>query len=173
MNQIDHRELFAQWWAEHGGAIVQVARAYTWSDADREELTQEILMQCWMSLENFRGHSAVSTWFYRIALNTALKWKRSDKSRNLLNCTISFVNVPDSSLVAVESEVQQSDTLKRLGDAIRRLNESDRAIVLLHLDQLTYAEIAEIVGISESNVGIRLHRVRGKLRQLMGACDDD
>ena len=173
MTTSDANDRFANWLDQHGGAAVQVARAYTLNESDREELTQEILMQCWTSLSAFKGDSTLSTWFYRVALNTALKWKRHDATRRVrVGSPIEIEIVPDAQ-ESVERRLQQDESIRQLNNAIRTLPQSDRALVLLHLDRLSYREIAEVLGISESNVGVRLHRIRRQLREMMGDESDD
>lgn len=169
---IDPEARYSQWLQEHASSVSQVSRAYTWNDVDREDLTQEILLQCWKSRHQFRGDAAAATWFYRIALNTALKWKR--KRENGWKIPIDNIDsqTADSKTPAIPEDLERRERIERLRDAVRRLAPSDRAIVLLHLEQLSYAEISDVIGISESNVGVRLHRVRDKLRKLMGESKD-
>ena len=170
---IDPEERYSQWLREHAGSVFQVSRAYTWNEVDREDLAQEILLECWKSRHQFRGDAAAATWFYRIALNTALKWKRKRRTEPSEKIRMVEMEFADAKASGIPDDLEHRERITRLHDAVRRLNASDRAIVLLHLDQLPYAEISAVLGISESNVGVRLHRVRDKLRKLMGESNDD
>ena len=147
--------------------MVQVARAYTWSDADRDDLMQEILLQCWKSMATFRGENAIATWFYRIALNTAMNWKRKDRTRTRRQESFVEIFKRSDSRSMADSDSQRREASERLHGAIRQLDTADRALVLLHLDQLSHRDIASVLGITDGNVGVRLHRVREKLRALM------
>ncbi|NJM54837.1 MAG: sigma-70 family RNA polymerase sigma factor [Verrucomicrobiae bacterium] len=162
----EHEALFKCWLAQHSGLVFKVARAFSRSDADRADLVQDILVQLWLSLPRFEGKSRVSTWIYRVALNTALAWRRSETKRHATHamefCIEELPAPPDDALAA-----EREETVARLYAAIRQLPEAEAALVLLHLDDLSYREMAAVLGISESNVGVRLHRARKSLGQLM------
>lgn len=162
----EHEALFKSWLEQHSGLVFKVARAFSRSDVDRADLMQDILVQLWLSLPRFEGKSRVSTWIYRVALNTALAWRRSEGKRHTAHsmefCIEELPAPPDDTLAA-----EREATVARLYAAIRQLPEADAALVLLHLDDLSYREMAAVLGISESNVGVRLHRARKSLGQLM------
>lgn len=167
MSPKDSESLFCDWVRQHGSAVVKVARAYTRSEEDFQDLTQEILLQVWRSLPSFRSEASAPTWCYRVALNTALTWRRNERRRVKERApridieSLSFVG-PDSSAQAADREL-----VKRLYEAIRALSVTDAALVLLSLDGLSYQQMAEVVGISESNVGVKLHRARQALAEQM------
>jgi RNA polymerase sigma-70 factor, ECF subfamily len=159
--------LFKSWLIEHGGAVLKVARAYTRTTEDRQDLVQEILLQVWQSLPRFQGRASASTWFYRVALNTALGWHRKEHRRQIrlqpiLELADLSVAGSDSAQQAVEREV-----VERLYAAIRQLPKTDAALVLLYLDDLSYRQMAEVLGISETNVGVKLNRAKKALGELM------
>jgi RNA polymerase sigma-70 factor (ECF subfamily) len=159
--------LFKSWLHEYGGAVLKVARAYTLTVEDREDLAQEILLQVWRSLPQFQGRASASTWFYRVALNTALGWHRKEGRRRkrqqpLLEPEDLPVTGPDSA-----EQLQQREVVERLYTAIHQLPKADAALVLLYLEDLSYREMAEVLGISESNVGVKLNRAKKALGELM------
>lgn len=159
--------LFESWLAAHGGAVVKVARAYTYSAEDCEDLAQEILLQCWRSLSQFQGRATAATWFYRIALNTALTWNRNARRRRSRRTpSFEFDGISDPALDVVQSTAQK-ELVERLYAAIHQLSKTDAALVLLHLDDLSYRQIAEVLGITESNVGVLLNRAKLALSQRM------
>ena len=162
----DPESLFKRWLAEHGGAVLKVARAYTFSADDCQDLVQEILLQAWRSLPRFEGRASPSTWLYRVALNTALGWQRKERRRRMRQRSILEIDLavagPDGCQRTAQREV-----VERLYAAIRQLPKTDAALVLLYLDDLSYREMAEVLGISESNVGVKLNRARKTLGRLM------
>jgi RNA polymerase sigma-70 factor (ECF subfamily) len=155
--------LFKTWLQEHGGAVLKVARAYTLNPEDCQDLIQEILFQVWRSLPQFDGRSNASTWAYRVALNTALGWHRKDcRRRERQQPLLEVENFP-----AAETDAPQCEIVEQLYRAIHQLPKADAALVLLFLDDLSYREMAEILGITESNVGVKLNRAKKALADLM------
>jgi len=163
----DPKSLFMTWLNEHGSAVMKVARAYTLTSDECQDLAQEILLQAWRSLPSFQGKSSAATWFYRVALHTAMNWKRKDGPRRsrqqpLLELQPIVAEGADSALQA-----QQRETVEQLYGAIRQLPKADAALVLLYLDEMSYREMGEVLGISESNVGVKLNRAKKTLTALM------
>ncbi len=139
--------------------VQKIARVYGRTEADRADLRQEILMQAWRAWPGFRGDSKFSTWLYKIGLNTALMARRRERPP-----TVEILPEKD----AMQQPVEPIPTdLERLYAAIDRLELADKSLVLLWLDDLSYAEISEITGLSQSNVGVKLNRIRAKLREFM------
>ena len=163
----DPESLFKSWLIEHGGAALKVARAYTHTTEDRQDLVQDILLQVWRSLPRFQGRSGASTWFYRVALNTALDWYRKEHRRRVRQQPIR--EIEDLSIAGLDSAEQavQREVVERLYAAIRKLPKTDAALVLLYLEDLSYRQMAEVMGISESNVGVKLNRAKKALGELM------
>ncbi len=146
---------------EYRGAIHRVSRTYGASAADREDLVQEIVYQLWRAFPSFRRESAGLTWVYRIALNTAITGLRRRVRQP--------VQVPIAGAAALPSPPAsgsdaRTETLYR---AVRSLGGVDRALVMCYLEDLSYREIADVLGISESNVGARLSRTKTKLQDLV------
>jgi len=156
----DHERLFRQWLGEHQGLLVKVVRAFAETPADQDDLFQEILLQVWLSVPNFRNDSKPTTWLYRVALNTALAWKRSEKRRGRQHPLPELE--PAARTAGVDGE-PNGQIIDQLYAAIRALPLAKRALVVLYLDGFSYREIAEVVGISESNVGVSLNRIKREL----------
>jgi RNA polymerase sigma-70 factor (ECF subfamily) len=160
---------FKQWFGEHQGLIFKVIRAYAATADDQDDLFQEILLQLWYSIPNFQGKAKVSTWIYRVALNTALVWNRSEKRRRK-NRDRLLTFAPQRQ---ADYSGQSGEIIGRLYEAIRKLSKVDASVVLMHLDGLAYNEMAEILGISESNVGVKLNRAKKQLALILDGLIDD
>jgi RNA polymerase sigma-70 factor (ECF subfamily) len=159
--------MFESWVRQHGGLILRVARAYAGTEEDRQDLAQEILLQLWNSLPRFEGRARESTWIYRVALNTALAWRRADsRRRQRFTPLIEVEDIPASEAEG-RARLDNEEVLVRLYAAIRALPRVDAALVMLHLDGLSYRETAEVLGISEGHVGVKLTRARKALAELM------
>jgi RNA polymerase sigma-70 factor (ECF subfamily) len=163
---------FRQWLDEHAGLLFKVVRSFAAAPPDSDDLLQEILLQVWLSLPSFRRESKATTWLYRVALNTAMVWKRRESKhrdrRRALPIEIEFV---DHRPAPVEAH-EEREKLERLYEVVRALPPADRALVLLYLDGLSYSDMAEVIGISESNVGVRLNRIKKVLSDKVKAEHD-
>jgi RNA polymerase sigma-70 factor (ECF subfamily) len=165
MNEDDREGLFHAWVGQHLALVARVARSYAATEEDCQELIQEILLQVWLSIPRFERKAKPSTWIYRVALNTALAWQRRDQRqrRRRFRPLVWAMDVATNET----EQAHEWERIERLYTAIRRLPKADAALVLLYLDDLSYREIAEILGISEVNVGVKLNRVRKALAELM------
>ncbi len=143
--------------SDHQKIIHKVCRMYRNTDEDRKDLFQEIVFQLWRSYPGFKGESKVSSWIYRIALNTAISVFR--KPGPLINYTESL---PDYS----ENEVSQ-DQEEAMFAALKKLSESERALIALFLEDYSYQEIAAITGITENYVGVKISRIKEKLKTIL------
>lgn len=148
--------LFHEVYRDHAGLFMRVARGFTDNAADRDDLRQEILVALWQALPHFRAQAKLSTYVYRVAHSTALNWKRS-RQRYARKIEGYAFELPDA--VAP----REAERLEWLYARIRELPPADRTLLLLHLDRVSYADIAEITGLSESNIGVRLHRLKQQL----------
>ncbi len=166
---LDHEResLFKAWLDQHAGLVVKVARAYTLTAEDCQDLMQEIFLQVWRSLSQFEGRASASTWSYRVALNTALSWQRNQRRRQADRLPIFETHDVPGPASDSAKQVENRELIERLYGAIRQLPKGDAALVLLYLDELSYREIAEVLGISESNVGVKLNRAKKVLAELM------
>lgn len=146
---------------------MKVARAYTLTGDECQDLAQEILLQAWRSLPSFQGKASPATWFYRVALHTAMNWHRKDRPRRSKQQPL--LEVQDIATPGGDStvEAQQRETVEQLYAAIQQLPKADAALVLLYLEQLSYREIADVLGISENHVGVKLNRAKKALGELM------
>lgn len=143
----------------HQGILFKVARAYCFHEEDRKDLIQEMLIQIWKSLPRYRREYAITTWLYRISLNVAISFYRKSLRRKKHEGLVERELLTAQS--ATEDKEAESVYLERI---VMELNEFDRALLILYLDEKSYAEICEISGISVSNVGTRLGRIREKLK---------
>lgn len=155
------------WLGEHGSSVMKVARAYTLTSEECQDLAQEILLQAWRSLPNFEGKATAVTWFYRVALHTAMNWHRKDRRRRLRQQPLLEIEALTTLDGDSAEQCQYRDTVEQLYNAIQKLPQTDAALVLLYLDELSYCEMAEVLGISESNVGVKLNRAKKVLSELM------
>ncbi len=144
------------------GIIIKICRAYTDTQEDFEDYYQEVCLQIWRSREQFKAQSEWSTWIYRLALNvcmTLLK-KRKNSDRHFAS---------DAIPVEVEETIQafSDDSLNELYIAIKKLAEVDRAVIMLYLEEKSYQEIAEIMGTNPNNIGVRIKRIKERLKKLL------
>jgi len=160
----DQQSLFMNWLDAHGASVMKVARAYTLTHEECQDLAQEILLEAWRSLPKFEQRASAATWFYRVALHTAMNWHRKDKPRRVRQQPLLDVHIVATD--GAESAAQR-EIVEQLYSAIHRLPKADAALVLLYLDELSYREMAEVLGISESNVGVKLNRAKKALGELM------
>ncbi len=153
MTRKEQNDQFTAWIRDHAGILHKVARAYSFQPAEQEDLLQEIYLAVWHSIPGYKAGSKVSSYLYRIALNRAISWVRRESAyRRKLD---QFQSAPGAS--APDSR------LEFLYAEIRQLTKTERALILMQLDGFSYEEIGLILGLSTSNVGARLTRIRQKL----------
>ena len=143
--------------------VHKICGLYAVNTDDSKDLSQEIVCQLWKSYQSFRGDSKFTTWMYKVALNTALLNLRRHRSRvrteHLKGC--------HGDIPAETGDREKHGKITSLYGSINQLRKFDRAIILLYLEQFTYKEIAEVIGISQANVSVRLVRIKKKLRKLL------
>lgn len=145
----------------HRAILFKIANAYCRNAADREDLVQETIVQLWRAHSRFDGRSSFSTWMYRVAMNVAISFVRSEtrKRGNLVPASDSvFEEIP-------APQTEGDDRLSLVRDLIERLDPLNRALMLLYLDDYPYSEIATILGISETNVATKLGRIKEQLKR--------
>lgn len=145
---------------QNQGIIYKLVGIYANDEEEKKDLYQEILLQTWKGWPSFKGNSKFSTWLYRICLNTILTQKRKS---NIVDYKDSL---EDIAAVELNSSIQKEDVVS-LQKAIRKLSETDRAIISMHLDGYDNSEIAEVMGISNNNVAVKLHRCKQQLANLL------
>lgn len=161
----DHDD-FAAWLAPHLPMLHRTARAFA-EPADQHDLLQELTLALWKARPRFRDESAATTYLHRVAHNAALTWRRGESRRRLRG-----VAVEAELLVRDAGSDPQGPLLEQLYAAIRRLSPVERSLILLSLDGVSYDEIARLHGLSQTNVGARLSRIRQRVSSLVEGMGD-
>ena len=165
MNSRKQQAIFDGWLREHAAILHHVANGFA-TGADRHDLMQELMLALWRAVPAFRAASLASTFIFRVTHNAALTWMRAERSyRRRLDTFQQQHGSPD--LAAGVGLDASTDLLELLYSAIHTLEPIDRSLLLLQLDGASYAQIAEIHGLSESNVGVRLNRIKHKLTSIV------
>jgi RNA polymerase sigma-70 factor (ECF subfamily) len=144
----------------HKGILFKVARTYCQNDDDRQDLIQEIRIQIWQSLDKYNSDYKISTWLYRVSINTAISFYRKDKNRQQTSIKLDDKLQQPNELYDIEKE----DKLNLLEQFIYELNEFDKAIMLLYLEEKSHEEISNVLGASKSNIGTKIGRIKEKLK---------
>jgi RNA polymerase sigma-70 factor (ECF subfamily) len=144
------------------GIIIKIARAYANTIHDKEDLINDITLELWKSFGQFKGGSKISTWIYRVALNTSMNYKRK-KEKDKLFFLDDLKQFDSLSWLIEQQDSSHSDTLYQ---CIDELNELNKAIILLYLDGNSHEEISDITGISKTNVGTRIGRIKEQIKNL-------
>ena len=143
--------------------IIKICRGYTNSQEDFEDYYQEVCLQLWRSKDNFREQCKWSTWVYRISLNVCLTLLRKKKTNGQTYFTSAVL--PDA--IIIENRAFEDESLNQLYIGIRHLSEVDRAVILLYLDEKSYHEIADILGTNANNIGVRVNRIKERLKKIL------
>ena len=147
---------------KHQGLIHKICFMYEHDADNRHDLFQEIVLQLWKSFPTFRGEAKITTWMYRIALNTAISgYRKRVKHVKTEDLNEMHFNISDS------GDDGNEENFQRLQSAIRQLSEIERAMIMMALDEVPYEEIAETIGITQNNVRVRMNRIREKLKKIM------
>lgn len=146
------------------GIVHKVCRIYSDTPEAHEDLFQEIVLQLWKSFDSFKGDSKFSTWMYRVGLNTAITLIRK-KYKNIPTTSIDSQSYFD--VKASEYDEEKEERLKMLYTAIKKLNDVERALVLLYLEDMPYKDIAQTLGITEVNARVKMNRAKEKLKEMM------
>ncbi|KAB1231516.1 RNA polymerase sigma factor [Chryseobacterium viscerum] len=148
---------------QHKGILFKISKMYMTEKDDRDDLFQEITYQLWKAFSSFRGDSEFSTWLYRIALNTAIIFLKSEKRR-------SFITNEDFSnqmIVQEDYDYRKEDRLVEMYKAIHQLNSIDKAFIFYYLEDFSGKQIAEQMGISEGNARVKMNRAKTKLKDIL------
>lgn len=144
------------------GILFKVANSYCRNIEDRKDLVQEIILQLWKSFDNYNEKFKYSTWIYRISLNVAISFYRKENSRKRISNPI-VTDIFDFSETEISDE--KGTNLGILNQMISELNDLNKALMLLYLEEKNYKEISEIIGITETNVATKIGRIKSKLKK--------
>lgn len=154
--------------AENDERIKRICGYYNSNKTDQQDMFQEILVNIWKSLDNFRGKSFINTWIYRIAINTSLSY--TGKAYKHLEIMADANEYNFSSILddeSLETKLQEEKQLERLQNELNTLSVIDKALISLMQEGLTMKEIGEIIGITESNVKVKIHRIKSQMKKKM------
>ena len=148
---------------ENQGIIHKICNIYTDDKFSHDDLFQEIVLQLWRSFDSFKGHSKFSTWMYRVSLNTAIVLIRK-KTKTIVTSSFEaqVLNIKTDEIDTITEE-----RLQLLYAAIKKLNNVERALILMYLEDISYKEIAETMGITEVNTRVKMNRVKLKLKEII------
>ncbi|MGD0085636.1 MAG: RNA polymerase sigma factor [Verrucomicrobiota bacterium] len=173
MNAEEQETIFRRWLNDHLGLMLKLVRAGAATPEDQDDLFQEVLVNVWSSIRAFRGEARETTWIYRVAFNTTMAWRRGEWRRRRGHEKFLKFDVSPQLQPSHLDSLPERELVERLYAAIRQLPKVDASLALMHLDGLSYQEMAEVLGISENYIGVKLNRIRKQLAdQLKGANDE-
>jgi RNA polymerase sigma-70 factor, ECF subfamily len=173
MNAEEQETIFRRWLNDHLGLMLKLVRAGAATPEDQDDLFQEVLVNVWSSIRVFRGEARETTWIYRVAFNTTMAWRRGEWRRRRGHEKFLKFDVSPQLQPSHLDSLPERELVERLYAAIRQLPKVDASLALMHLDGLSYQEMAEVLGISENYIGVKLNRIRKQLAdQLKGANDE-
>jgi len=148
---------------QHKDKIYRICFAYLYEKELVDDLYQEVLINVWNGLKNFKGNSKLTTWLYRVTLNTTITFNRTTKKHlSLFN-----VELPDTFEEDLDTERQsQENRVNKLMQCVQKLKKDERLLISLVLEELSYKEIADIIGIEANNVGVRINRIKKRLLKI-------
>jgi len=165
---MDSKEtLFLQTIEQNKGMLFKICRIYQDDAEDRDDLLQEIILQLWKVFDSYRGESKISSWMYRVALNTAIVFFKKQKRRPDSESLAPDFDHAEDPFAAGEKEEQLALFYK----AVQQLNKVEKALIYLYMEDRPYEEIAATLGITEVNVRVRLNRVKNKLKDIIKELD--
>ena len=167
MLEAKRNQVFGEWMEAHKAILFKVARAYGATHADREDLFQQIALQVWNSVEAFRGEAKVTTWIYQVALNTALAWNRKERKHGRGRQDL------EAATGLLTSPAARDPRLEWIYERISELDEVSRSLALLMLDGFSYRDMSQILGLSESNVGVKINRIKATLAAQLAKDSND
>lgn len=163
MNESDKKIEFTQLVEQNQGIVHKVCRIYTNDPMAHDDLFQEIVLQLWKSYDSFKGDSKFTTWMYRVGINTAITLYRKRKRYPRHDS----IDAQHFQIKSDEVDDNLELQIKMLKKAINQLNDIERALVLLYLEELPYKEISETLGITEVNARVKMNRVKKKLKEML------
>ena len=165
MEHSEREKLFKKTINDHKDKIYRICYAYLYEKELVDDLYQEVLINIWNGLRNFKGNSLLSTWLYRVTLNTTITFNKKTKKHFQ---SLKY-KIPDSNSIVEQtdtSEIEKEIRINKLMQCIQKLKKEERLIISLVLEELTYKEIAEILGVQTSNVGVRINRIKKRLLKI-------
>jgi RNA polymerase sigma-70 factor (ECF subfamily) len=160
MDKQEQKQFFEGIIEQHKGILFKVARAYCPYAEDRQDLIQEMMIQIWKSIHKYNDQYKISTWLYRISLNVAISFYRKNSTRAKKYTELNEQMVE----ILVEDKSENERQLNLLEQFISELKEIDKALMILYLEDKSHTEIAEILGMSVSNIGTKIGRIKNKLK---------
>ncbi|SIR36827.1 RNA polymerase sigma factor [Chryseobacterium sp. RU33C] len=148
---------------QHKGILFKISKMYMTEKDDRDDLFQEITYQLWKAFPGFRGESEFSTWLYRIALNTAIIFLKSEKRRSF----ITHEDFSNQIIIQEDYDCRKEECLTDMYKAIHQLNPIDKAFIFYYLEDFSGRQIAEQMGISEGNARVKMNRAKNKLKEIL------
>ncbi len=149
---------------EHQFKLLRICSVYAKDEDDTKDLFQEVLVNIWKSMPSFKENSAIGTWMYRITLNVCLRLKTKEirKQKKLLRLDSRAINIYKTD-TSDDGQNIQREQLVQLRNCIKKLNEADKAVITLYLEELPYKEISSITGLTENNIAVKIKRIKKKL----------
>jgi RNA polymerase sigma-70 factor, ECF subfamily len=163
MSDNKQKEQFLDILEKNIGIIIKIARAYSNTLHDKEDLINDITLELWKSFGRFKGDSKISTWIYRVALNTCMNYKRK-REKDRLFFLDDLTQIENLSWLIDQPDSSHSEILYQCIDELNQLN---KAIIMLYLDGNSHDEISDITGISKTNVGTRISRIKEQIKNLV------
>ena len=155
------KSLFLSELEKNRDKLYRLCSIYSDNNEDSKDLFQEVLVNIWKSMSSFKGNSSIDTWMFRIALNVCLRFKsKYTKNQNR------FIRLDSMTFFNIGSEIvneSNDEKLIALRKCIKKLNDGDKAIVALYLEELAYREISDILGLSENHIAVKIKRIKSKL----------
>jgi RNA polymerase sigma-70 factor (ECF subfamily) len=170
MNTAGKKDIFLSVIETNKGIIYKIANSYCKDPEDRKDLFQEIVSQLWKSFDNYDNQYRYSTWIYRVALNVAISFYRKENRRKVIS---SLLSEGVFSLIDFNESNEMESNLRLLQQFIQELKDLDKALMLLYLEEKSHREIAEIIGISETNVATKIGRIKLLLKQKFSTIENN
>ena len=161
--QSKQEENFVKQITENQRLIHKVCRIYTDNEVDHEDLFQEITLQLWKSFSGYRGEAKFSTWMYRIALNTAISLFRKSSRQIRLQSDIDFISLK----IECDEYTDEEEKIRNMYKMIHKLSDIEKALIMMYLDDKSYREIGEVLGITEGNARVKMNRAKNNLKSLV------
>lgn len=157
----EREKIFLNALEENQEKLFRISSIYAVDREDAKDLFQEVLVHIWISLSTFKGNSSINTWMFRVALNVCLRFKsKHSKNQHRL---IRLESMTMANFGSEDKSGEEPEKLQRLRKCVKTLNEVDKAIVALYLEELPYREISTILGVSENNIAVKVKRIKSKL----------